>query len=66
MSEAVTIALIVAMPPTLLGVASLIASIKNGEKIEGVHVSINSRMDQLLRAANAQGRQDERDDRREK
>jgi hypothetical protein len=61
MTDAVTVALIVAVPPTLLGIAQLISSMKNGSKIEGVHLSINSRMDELVRAAKAQGRQDERD-----
>ena len=61
MTEAVQIALIVATPPTLLGVAQLISSIKNGHGIKDVHLSINSRMDQLVQASKAEGRQAERD-----
>jgi len=61
MTEAVQIALIVAIPPTLLAAGSLVASIKNGARIQDVHLSINSRMDQLVQASKAQGRQDERD-----
>lgn len=34
----------------LAALASLIASIRNARKIEQVHISINSRMDQLLAA----------------
>ena len=63
MTEAVQIAVIVAIPPTLLAAAALVASIHNGNKIQDVHLSINSRMDQLVKASKAQGRQDERDSR---
>jgi|HubBroStandDraft_3_1064219.scaffolds.fasta_scaffold00002_46 hypothetical protein len=45
--------------------ASLIASLHNGSKIENIHLSINSRMDQLLKvseaAARAAGAKEERD-----
>jgi hypothetical protein len=61
MTEAVEIALIVAVPPTIASVAAVIMSIKNGTKIQEVHLGINSRMDELVRASKAQGRQDERD-----
>jgi hypothetical protein len=62
MTEAITIALIVATPPTIIGVAQLISSLKNGTNIKGVHKSMNSRMDELLRlkgiASHAEGRQE--------
>jgi hypothetical protein len=61
MTEVVTVALIAGAGPTILSLASLIASLRNGSKIQDVHVSINSRMDQLVRASKAEGRQDERD-----
>lgn len=61
MTEAVEVALIVSAPPTLVGLAALVASIHNSAKIQAVHLSINSRMDQLVQASLAQGRQDERD-----
>jgi hypothetical protein len=32
------------------------------EKLNGIHLQLNSRMDQLIEASKAQGRQDERDD----
>ena len=63
MTEAVQIAMIVAIPPTLLGIAQLISSIRNGSQIRGVHLSLNSRLTELVTAAKAQGRQDERDSR---
>ena len=61
MSEAITIALIVATPTTIASLAALIVSIRNGSKIQQVHIGINSRMDELVKASKAQGRQDERD-----
>jgi hypothetical protein len=32
------------------------------EKLNGIHLQLNSRMDQLIEASKAQGRQDERND----
>jgi hypothetical protein len=48
MSEAVIIALIVAVPSTLAA-----ASIRNGRAVERVHVAINSRLTQLLESSSA-------------
>ena len=61
MTEAIEIALIVAVPPTIIAAGALVATIRNGGKIQSVHLSINSRMDQLVAASKAQGRQEERD-----
>lgn len=61
MTEAVEIALIVAVPPTLAATAALIMAVRAVHKIQEVHIGINSRMDQLVAASKAQGRQDERD-----
>jgi|HubBroStandDraft_6_1064221.scaffolds.fasta_scaffold191394_5 hypothetical protein len=61
MTESVTVALIAAGPPTLIATAALIASLRNGNKIQDVHLSLNSRLSELVVAAKAQGRQDERD-----
>jgi hypothetical protein len=60
-TEPVLIALIVSLPPTVAATAALVMSIRNGRKIEDVHISLNSRLSQLLQAENAKGRQDERD-----
>lgn len=49
----------------LAAVGAVISSWRNSRKIEAVHISINSRMDQLLEstgaAMKAQGIQEERD-----
>jgi hypothetical protein len=48
----------------LAAVAAVVVSLINGKKINDVHISINSRMDQLLRAtgiaAKAEGVEQER------
>ena len=54
-------AVIAAIPPTIAAVAALIVSLHNSAKIQDVHVSLNSRLSQLVDASKAQGRQDERD-----
>lgn len=48
MSDAVTIALIAATPSTVAAVLAWLSSRKNREKIQEIHVAINSRMDELL------------------
>lgn len=48
MSDAVIIALIVAIPAMLPGIAAVILALKNGRAVEKVHIAINSRMDELL------------------
>lgn len=48
MSEDVTVALIIAIPPTIIGLLNALLSWKHGAKLEQYHVQINSRMDQLL------------------
>jgi hypothetical protein len=61
MTEAVQVALIAAVPPTIVGAAALARSMLNASKINEVHLSLNSRLSELLIAAHAQGRQEERD-----
>ena len=67
MSEAVQIALIVAIGPALAGIGGVIASImhrrsdhRDHEKVRNeileLHVKINSRMDELLTTTSALGR----------
>jgi hypothetical protein len=54
MSDAVAIAMTVAIPPTLVALAGLIQSVRNGKKADQIHVLVNSNMDALkadLRAA---------------
>jgi hypothetical protein len=61
----IILALFTALPPTILALAALITSIHNGQKINDVHLSLNSRLSELLKASLAQGRQDERNDQRD-
>ncbi len=44
-------AVLVALPPTLMGLAAVITSLRNAFKIQEVHGQINSRMDELLALA---------------
>lgn len=48
-ADSITVAVIISIPPTLVGIAALIASIKNGTRVTQLHTQINSRMDQLLK-----------------
>ena len=73
-TDAVTVALIVAVPTTIASVATLLVAIRSGNRMERkeeeiknqvheVHIGINSRMDELVKASKALGRQEERDSR---
>ncbi len=42
------IAILTAVPPTLVAIAALIASVKNASKIDNLHVIVNSRLSELL------------------
>ena len=63
MSEPVIVAMLVAIPPTLVAMAALIASLRNGKKTDAIHVLMNSRLDELLaatrRSSHAEGVADE-------
>jgi hypothetical protein len=61
MTETIQVALIAGAAPTLLAAAAFVQSLRNGNKIQDVHLSLNSRLSELVIAAKAQGRQDERD-----
>lgn len=67
MTEGVQIALIASVAPTIAAVGATIAIVKKGNKIQEavreVHISLNSRLTELVAASKAQGRQDERDSR---
>ena len=47
----IVVALIVAIPPSVLGIVALILNRKTASAVNQVHLSINSRMDELLAAA---------------
>jgi hypothetical protein len=61
----IILAVATATPPTIVALTALMASIRNGQKIQDVHLSLNSRLTELLKASLAQGRQNERDDQRD-
>ncbi len=44
MTESIIIAMIVAIPPTLVAIAGLIQSVMNGKKSEQIHILVNSNM----------------------
>ena len=46
----IIIALIAAIPPTFVAFLSLVNTKKNSNAIQNVHLSINSKMDDLLKA----------------
>jgi|HubBroStandDraft_6_1064221.scaffolds.fasta_scaffold1330958_2 hypothetical protein len=52
----IIVAIIVAVPPTIL-------AIRNGDKLKEIHLTMNSRLDELVRASKAVGAQEERDSR---
>lgn len=47
-SDAVVIAVITGLPPTIAAVASLVVSIRNGKKVDEIHKTTNSMSDKLL------------------
>jgi hypothetical protein len=57
-SDIVKVAIIAALAPTLTAVVGLIVALR---ELRDIHLSLNSRLDQLVTASLAQGRQDERD-----
>lgn len=56
MSDAVKIALIISIAPTLTAAASLVVSLRNRARLEGLHKDLNSRLTELLNARGASER----------
>lgn len=52
----ILVALVSAFPPTLVALLSLLNGRRNSKAIQEVHLSINSRMDQLLKSSKAQSK----------
>lgn len=50
----IAIALIGAIPPTLMALASLVVSLRNGMKVTEIHKLTNSMKDQLVESSKAQ------------
>ncbi len=48
MTDLVKVALISALPSTILAAGTLIAAIRNGFKTDAVHLAVNSRLSELL------------------
>jgi hypothetical protein len=48
MSDPIWIALIAALPPTMVAAGAVFMGMSNQRGIKDLHVSVNSRMDQLL------------------
>lgn len=61
----IILAFFTALPPTILALAALITSLRNSKRIQEVHLTLNSRLTELVKASLAQGRQDERNDQRD-
>lgn len=65
MSDAVIVGIVAATPPTLLAMAALVSSFRNGRAVKDVHVLFNSRMDQFLKvtkeSAHAEGVKEEKE-----
>jgi hypothetical protein len=59
MTDSTLVAILASIPATLASLAAFVASLRNASSIKDVHLSINGRMDQLLKSSNAQGRMDE-------
>ena len=70
MSEAVKVALIVSIAPTLAAIFGMVISIKNRSKLDQLSVNINGRLSELLevskRANHAEGMAQERKEERER
>lgn len=64
MTDTVAVACLVAIPPTIVALAGLIQTVRNGKKTTEVHNLVNSRLDELLAAtrllSHAQGMADQR------
>lgn len=59
----IVVAFIASVPPTIAALVGLRASRRNGQKVDAIHVQMNSRLDELLAAtrisSHAQGVTDE-------
>ena len=55
MSETVQIALIVSIAPTVAAIAGLIVSFRNTQKLNTMHIDINSRLSAALKSERALG-----------
>jgi len=61
MTEDTALRLLTLMAATLSCATAIIGLVAMLKRLDGIHLSLNSRLDQLLKAAHAEGRQQERD-----
>lgn len=65
MTDILMVAMLVAIPPTVLAAFSLWSSIQNSKQLRSIHIEVNDRLSQLLKkseeAAHAKGRDYERE-----
>lgn len=61
MSNEIIVALIISVPPSLVALIGLYYGRKNNKDIREVHLSINSRMDDLLKAAKGESKAEGRE-----
>ncbi len=48
MTDVLIVGLVASFPPSLVGAAALVSSLKNRKKLEEVHVLVNSRLTKAL------------------
>lgn len=60
LSESLQIAIIVGLGPFIMSVSSLISSLRHTKKLNELHIQINSRMDELIKAAFLAGESQEK------
>ena len=70
MTDAVEAALIVSVGPTLMGLASLVTSLRNSRKLNEVTKKVNGQLSEMVairtRADRAEGKEEERGEARER
>ena len=62
MTESIIIAIIASIPPTFVALLALFQAIKSRKAIQEVHLSLNSRLDALLKAEKSVSKQEGRDE----
>ncbi len=53
MNDMLTVAVIASIPPTIAASAALIVALRNHSAVREVHLSVNSRLDELLKTSKA-------------
>lgn len=61
MTDTVQVALIASIPATVAALASLVSSIKNGQKIKAIHEATNGMQTELREVSRVKGMADQRE-----